>query len=139
MIIIKIGIYNAFKQNKIGNMDFYDFMHENPPKKDDFIFLDPLMILNLVLTQKMSLNQEDQLRLANYLIKECKANFMLVIKNTNYIASLYLEGTKTANGDKIYISSFEKKYFVSFQDRNDKNAQHLLITNYPISGGGLNE
>ena len=64
---------------------------------------------------------------------------MLVIKNTNYIASLYLEGTKTANGDKIYISSFDKKYFVSFQDRNDKNAQHLLITNYPISGGGLNE
>lgn len=63
---------------------------------------------------------------------------MLVIKNTDYIASLYPERTKTANGDKIYISSFDKKYFVSFQDRNDKNAQHLLITNYPISGGGLN-
>ena len=28
--------------------------------------------------------------------------------------------------------SFDKKYFVSFQDRNDKNAQHLLITNYKI-------
>ena len=31
-----------------------------------------------------------------------------------------------------YVSSFDKKYFVSFQDRNDKNAQHLLITNYKI-------
>ena len=27
---------------------------------------------------------------------------------------------------------FDKKYFVSFQDRNDKHAQHLLITNYKI-------
>lgn len=125
-------------KTKIGNMDFYDFMHENPPKKDDFVFLDPPYDTEFSTYAKNEFNQNDQLRLANYLIKECKANFMLVIKNTDYIASLYLEGTKTANGDKIYISSFDKKYFVSFQDRNDKNAQHLLITNYPISGGGLN-
>ena len=32
----------------------------------------------------------------------------------------------------VSVSSFDKKYFVSFQDRNDKNAQHLLITNYKI-------
>lgn len=62
----------------------------------------------------------------------CKHNFMIVIKNTNYISSLYYEGTKTANGKQLYVSSFDKKYFVSFQDRNDKNAQHLLITNYKI-------
>lgn len=36
------------------------------------------------------------------------------------------------NGKQLYVSSFDKKYFVSFQDRNDKNAQHLLITNYKI-------
>lgn len=125
-------------KTKIGNMDFYDFMHENPPKKDDFVFLDPPYDTEFSTYAKNEFNQNDQLRLANYLIRECKANFMLVIKNTDYIASLYSNGTKTANGDKIYISSFDKKYFVSFQDRNDKNAKHLLITNYPISGGGFN-
>ena len=26
----------------------------------------------------------------------------------------------------------DKKYFVSFQDRNNKEAQHLLITNYEV-------
>ena len=30
------------------------------------------------------------------------------------------------------LEKFDKKYFVSFQDRNDKNAQHLLITNYQL-------
>lgn len=125
-------------KTKIGNMDFYDFMFENPPTKDDFVFLDPPYDTEFSTYAKNEFNQSDQSRLANYLIRECKANFMLVIKNTDYIASLYPRGTKTANGDKIYISSFDKKYFVSFQDRNDKNAQHLLITNYPISGGGLN-
>lgn len=39
---------------------------------------------------------------------------------------------QNSNGKQLYVSSFDKKYFVSFQDRNDKNAQHLLITNYKI-------
>ncbi len=29
-----------------------------------------------------------------------------------------------------YLMTFDKKYLVSFQDRNDKNAEHLMITNY---------
>ncbi len=126
-------------KTKIGNLDFYDFMHENPPMPDDFIFLDPPYDTEFSTYAKNEFNQSDQLRLANYLINECKANFMLVIKNTDYIVSLYPEDMKTVNGQKIYISSFEKKYSVSFQDRNDKNAEHLLITNYPINGGELNE
>ncbi|MBT5492675.1 hypothetical protein HOK00_10780 [bacterium] len=32
----------------------------------------------------------------------------------------------------IYIKSFDKKYLVSFQNRNDKDAEHLIITNYKI-------
>ena len=81
---------------------------------------------------KNEFNKDDQARLANYLIKECKANFMIVIKNTEYISSLYQAENKTANGSKLYVTSFDKKYFVSFQDRNNKNAQHLLITNYMV-------
>lgn len=121
----------------IGNKDFYDFMYEYYPEVDDFIFLDPPYDTEFSTYAKNEFNQNDQLRLADYLINECNANFMLVIKNTDYIASLYPVGTKTRNGNNIYINSFNKKYFVSFQGRNDKKAQHLLITNYQISGGGL--
>ena len=74
----------------------------------------------------------EQKRLANFLLKKCKANFMLIIKNTDFILSLYEPGTQCANGNTLHLHKFDKKYFVSFQDRNDKNAQHLLITNYAI-------
>ena len=48
---------------------------------------------------------------------------MLVIKNTDFIYSLYKD---------FEITTFDKKYLVSFQNRNDKEAEHLLITNYKI-------
>jgi DNA adenine methylase len=67
-------------------------------------------------------NKNDQIRLANYL-KKTKAKFMLVIKNTEFIYNLY-------NVKGFKIKSFDKKYLVSFQNRNDKDVEHLLITNY---------
>lgn len=133
-----VKLLNHLNKTIIGNMDFYNFMYQNPPEKDDFVFLDPPYDTEFSTYAKNEFNQNDQMRLSNYLINECLANFMLVIKNTDYISSLYPVGQETANGGKIYISSFDKKYFVSFQDRNDKNAQHLVITNYPIDGGVFN-
>ena len=116
----------------IGNMDFYEFMQQYPPQKNDFVFVDPPYDSEFSTYAQNEFGKDDQARLADYLIHECQANFMIVIKNTDYIASLYREGTKTVNGRQLYVSSFDKKYFVSFQDRNDKNAQHLLITNYKM-------
>ena len=46
-----------------------------------------------------------------------------MIKNTDLIYSLY-------NKEGIKIRSFDKEYTVSFMNRNDKKAKHLLITNY---------
>jgi DNA adenine methylase len=54
-----------------------------------------------------------------------KANFMLIIKNTDFIFDLY-------NKTGIYIKSFDKKYVVSFKNRNEKDVTHLLITNYEL-------
>ena len=48
---------------------------------------------------------------------------MVVIKNTDFIFNLY-------DNAKLNLSSFDKKYLVSFQNRNDKNVNHLMITNY---------
>lgn len=126
------GLVRHLEKTVIGNMDFYDFMQKYQPGKEDFVFLDPPYDTEFSTYAKNEFDKGDQARLADYLIRECKASFMIVIKNTEYIASLYPAGTGTANGGKLFVTSFDKKYFVSFQDRNDKEAQHLLITNYRI-------
>ena len=48
---------------------------------------------------------------------------MMIIKNTDFIFSLY-------NQKGLNINSFDKKYLVSFMNRNDKDVEHLIITNY---------
>ena len=58
-----------------------------------------------------------------FMIKECKAKWMLIIKNTDFIYDLY-------NKDGINIRTFDKEYLVSFMNRNEKKVTHLLITNY---------
>lgn len=121
-----------FSQTTFGNSDFYDFMREYEPKESDFIFVDPPYDTEFSTYSNNEFLQSDQERLADYLINTCKGNFMLVIKNTDLISNLYVQGTKTANKGNIYISSFDKKYSVSFKNRNNKKAQHLVITNYQI-------
>lgn len=125
-----VDYLNHLSKTTIGNEDFYKFMSMYPPEKDDFIFLDPPYDSEFSTYANNVFDLDDQKRLANYLINECKGNFMVVIKNTPYIKSLYPIGMKTANNNQISISSFSKRYLVSFQDRNDKEAEHLIITNY---------
>lgn len=113
-------------KTKIDNLDFEDFFKKNQPKKDDFIFLDPPYDSEFSTYAQNEFTRKDQSRLANYLINDCKANWMMVIKNTDFIYELY-------NKEGIYMTSFDKKYLVSFQNRNDKDVEHLLITNYKIN------
>ena len=118
------------EKTTLGNYDFHEFMEIYPPNFGDFVFLDPPYDSEFSTYDKNEFNQNDQVRLADYLINDCRANFMIIIKYTDFIASLYPEGKETANGNEIHIYSFDKKYSVSFQDRNDKNTVHMLITNY---------
>ena len=65
--------------------------------------------------------REEQIRLCRYL-ERTPAKVMAVIKDTPFVYELYRP--------KFKISSFDKKYLVSFKNRNERSAQHLLITNY---------
>jgi len=107
----------------IDNLDFENFLNKYNPQKDDFIFLDPPYDSDFSTYAKNEFTQDDQKRLANYLINKCEAKWMMIIKNTDFIFDLY-------NKSNINIGTFDKKYLVSFQNRNDKNAKHLLIRNY---------
>lgn len=107
----------------IENIDFAAFLLKNAPQAGDFIFLDPPYDSEFSTYAQNEFTLQDQERLARYLLQDCQARFMLVIKNTPTILRLY-----TQKGLNIRI--FDKKYLVSFQDRNDKKAEHLMITNY---------
>lgn len=116
-------LYNHLSKTIIENNDFEAFFKNNEPKKDDFIFLDPPYDSEFSTYDKNIFNRDDQKRLADYLIKECKAKWMMIIKNTDFIFDLY-------NDKGLNIQTFDKKYLVSFMNRNDKDVKHLLITNY---------
>lgn len=107
----------------IENLDFEDFFKKHSPSKKDFIFLDPPYDSEFSTYAKNEFTKEDQKRLADYLIKKCKGKWMMIIKNTDFVYSLY-------NKKGLNIKSFDKTYLVSFMNRNDKNVEHLLITNY---------
>ena len=109
----------------IYNEDFEDFFKKSSPKENDFIFLDPPYDSEFSKYANNEFNKNDQERLANYLINECKANWMIVIKNTDFIYNLY-------NKENVFINSFDKSYAVNFKNRNDRTVKHLMITNYKI-------
>jgi len=107
----------------IENMDFEAFLQKYPPQAGDFVFFDPPYDSEFSTYSQNEFGKGDQERLANYLLQQCAAKFMLVIKNTPTILHLY--GNVGLN-----IKAFDKKYLVSFQDRNNRNAEHLIITNF---------
>ena len=118
-------LQSHFVNTDIYNLDFEEYLDKIHLTKNDFIFLDPPYDTDFSSYVNNTFDKRDQERLANYLIKKCPAKFMLVIKNTDFISELY--------SDKgLYITSFDKTYMVSFKGRNNRDCEHLLITNYPI-------
>lgn len=125
----KIAYYRSrplldhFANARIYNIDFEAFLRKTQPNERDFVFLDPPYDSEFSTYAQNAFTKEDQERLANYMINECRAKWMMIIKNTDFIYSLY-------NKPNINIRTFDKEYLVSFMNRNDKKVTHLLITNY---------
>ena len=125
----KIAYYHSpalrahMEKTVVECLDFEDFLHKYPPRTDDFVFLDPPYDSEFSTYARNEFTREDQQRLASYLLHECPARWMLVIKQTPFIQSLY-------DHPGIRIQTFKKQYLVSFMNRNNKRAEHLLITNY---------
>jgi DNA adenine methylase len=103
--------------------DFMEFMEKYPPAKDDFVFLDPPYDSQFSNYAGNAFERDDHQRLADFLLGTLKARWMLVIKRTDFIEGLY-------KGKGLKIESFAKRYAVSFRERNDKRAEHLIIKNY---------
>lgn len=101
--------------------DFEDFINRLDLTENDFIFLDPPYDTDFSTYAQNEFGHEEQKRLCECL-KRTPAKILLIIKNTDFIYELYK--------DNFNITSFDKKYMVSFMNRNDRKAEHLIITNY---------
>ena len=101
--------------------DFEVFINELNLTEDDYIFLDPPYDTDFSTYAQNEFGHEEQKRLCECL-KRTRAKILLIIKNTDFIYDLYK--------DDFNITSFDKKYMVSFMNRNDRDVEHLVITNY---------
>jgi DNA adenine methylase len=125
----KIAYYRSpellrrFSKTTVENLDFEDFFKLHEPTERDFVFLDPPYDTEFSTYAQNEFTRDDQVRLADYLCNHCRAKWMLVIKYTPFIHSLY-------DREGITIRKFDKKYSVSFMNRNDRDVEHLLIMNY---------
>lgn len=125
----KISYYQSdalrirFGQTQFENLDFEEFLDSKKLSENDFVFLDPPYDTEFSTYLQNEFSKKDQKRLASYLVKKTSAKWMLVIKFTNFIMDLY-------KGKGLIIEQIDKKYNVSFMNRNEKNVTHLIIRNF---------
>jgi DNA adenine methylase len=116
-------INELFANTDIHCSDFEDFFKNIHLSNSDFMFLDPPYDSDFSDYEGKDFTKFDQERLANSL-KHTRAKFILVIKNTDFISSLY---EKDFN-----ILSFDKQYTYNVRSRNNRDVEHLIITNLPV-------
>jgi DNA adenine methylase len=88
----------------------------------DFVFLDPPYDSDFSDYEGVNFNKQDQQRLANFLLKT-KAQFILIIKETEYVCELYSQKSQ------IKVLDFQKQYTYNVRSRNNRSVKHLIVTN----------
>lgn len=120
--MFSVEMHNYMADTTIQQNDFEDFLNQYEFNDRDFIFLDPPYDSDFSTYDKNLFDRNEQIRLRDFLA-HTNAKWMLIIKKTNFINELYRD---------FHVYEYEKKYMVSFKNRNDKNVSHLLITNYQL-------
>jgi DNA adenine methylase len=114
------AVKELFSGTTIYCDDFADFIDKIDLNESDFMFLDPPYDTEFSEYEGRAFTQDDQRRLAKVLLRT-KAKFILIIKNTDFIHSLYK--------DKFKIYYFDKTYTYNVRSRNERDVEHLIITN----------
>ena len=117
-------VQQLFQKSNFYNMDFAQFLTETKPGKDDFIFLDPPYDSEFSEYDQNSFTRVDQTRLRDVLL-ETKAKWMLVIKETDFIRSLY-------SFPQCKFIEFDKTYTYNVRGRNNRDTKHLIVVNYDV-------
>lgn len=118
------NVAEVFKNTDIHCADFEVFLKRANPCGSDFLFLDPPYDTDFSDYEGRNFTRNDQERLA-HLLRKTSAQFILIIKNTDFISNLYK--------DRFNIVSFDNQYTYNVRSRNDRSAEHLIITNLPVT------
>jgi len=113
-------VAELFQGTEIHCSDFEEFFDNAYLTSNDFMFLDPPYDTDFSDYEGRDFTQLDQERLAHAL-RKTSAQFVLVIKNTDFIYALYKNGFK--------ILSFDNQYTYNVRRRNERKVEHLIITN----------
>ena len=116
------SVRERLERTVIDCRDFEEFLEEHQPGADSWMFLDPPYDSDFSSYDENHFLQSDHQRLADVMgSADCK--LQLVIKATPAVLEIY-------NSDRWNILAFDKKYMWTIKERNDRNATHLMITNY---------
>lgn len=117
-------VSRLFANTDLFCTDFEELFAQAQMTPSDFMFLDPPYDTDFSDYEGVDFTRDDQKRLAGAL-KNTPAQFILVIKNTPFIRSLY--------ENDFHIVSFDKKYTYNVRCRNSRETEHLIITNLPTN------
>ncbi|HPZ06716.1 MAG TPA: DNA adenine methylase [Candidatus Eremiobacteraeota bacterium] len=121
-------VIKLLQNTEVYNLDFEEFLNKLKPDEEDFMFLDPPYDTDFSDYESRSFNQGDQERLARFLYNT-KGKFILIIKATPFISGLYTDRPG------IRVLNFDKQYTYNVRGRNDRDVNHLIITNIEESNG----
>ncbi len=113
-------------KTKTEHKDFEELLNSLNLTEKDFIFLDPPYDTEFSEYEENPFTKKDQERLAKTLL-QLKANWVLIIKETEFIKKLYEQK------EGIKIGQFDKEYLFNIKDRMSTNVKHLIIHNMKIS------
>ena len=103
-------------------VDFETFLGEAQPSAADFVFVDPPYDSDFSRYDDRPFGSLDQARLCDAL-EALTSNVMVVIKDTPLIRQLY-------GGSRWRVAEARKTYMWTIKSRNDREASHLVITDY---------
>ena len=121
--IFSPAVAELFAGTALYSMDFEDFLRETAPTERDFLFLDPPYDTEFSNYEGAAFTKLDHARLA-VALSRTPAKFLLIIKNTDFIQALYSQG--------FHVWRFDKQYAYNVRSRNDRAAEHLIVTNYAL-------
>ena len=116
-------VASLLERTRLYCQDFEEFLNSLTLTEEDFLFLDPPYDTDFSEYEGKDFDKNDQKRLADFL-RGTRAKFLLVLKNTAYIYRLYEDSG-------FRILTFDNHYLYNMRSRNDRSAQHLIITNIP--------
>lgn len=90
-----------------------------------FMFLDPPYDSEFSTYNLQVFDAKEQVRLRNELLSIKKTKWLMVVKSTEFIEELYEQ-------HGWYKTRFGKSYSVNFKNRNSRDVEHLIITNYEL-------